>query len=140
VAGGLTQAVSRCIVPSLTFAVLFVGSGYCEHVRCSCGARRGRRLLIVLLDRQEVRVRLKEVDAPELKQPFGKRSRQSLTDLCAKKEARVSWTEKDRNGRTLGQVWCGGIDANTEQVRRGMAWVPPWEWQAKGSLEYRAQK
>jgi endonuclease YncB( thermonuclease family) len=132
VAGGLTQAVSRCIVPSLTFAVLFVGSGYASTFE--------RRLLIVLLDRQEVRVRLKEVDAPELKQPFGKRSRQSLTDLCAKKEARVSWTEKDRNGRTLGQVWCGGIDANTEQVRRGMAWVPPWEWQAKGSLEYWAQK
>ena len=27
------------------------------------------------------------------------------------------------NGRTLGRVWCGGIDANAEQVRRGMAWV-----------------
>jgi endonuclease YncB( thermonuclease family) len=35
----------------------------------------------------------------------------------------VVWTEKDRNGRTLGRVWCGGIDANAEQVRRGMAWV-----------------
>ena len=33
------------------------------------------------------------------------------------------WTEKDRNGRALGRVWCGGIDANAEQVRRGMAWV-----------------
>jgi endonuclease YncB( thermonuclease family) len=31
--------------------------------------------------------------------------------------------DKDRNGRTLGRVWCGGIDANAEQVRRGMAWV-----------------
>jgi endonuclease YncB( thermonuclease family) len=32
----------------------------------------------------------------------------------------------DREGpksRTLGRVWCGGIDANAEQVRRGMAWV-----------------
>lgn len=33
------------------------------------------------------------------------------------------WTERDRNGRTLGRVWCAGIDANAEQVRRGMAWV-----------------
>ena len=39
------------------------------------------------------------------------------------KRARVSWTEKDRNGRTLGRVWCSGIDANAEQVRREMAWV-----------------
>jgi endonuclease YncB( thermonuclease family) len=29
----------------------------------------------------------------------------------------------DRNGRTLGRIWCAGIDANAEQVRRGMAWV-----------------
>lgn len=23
----------------------------------------------------------------------------------------------------MGRVWCSGIDANAEQVRRGMAWV-----------------
>ena len=79
--------------------------------------------LIVLLDQQQIRVRLKEIDAPELTQAFGKRSRQSLIDMCARKTARVSWSDKDRNGRTLGRVSCGGIDANAEQVRRGMAWV-----------------
>jgi hypothetical protein len=39
--------------------------------------------LIVLLDRQQMRVRLKEIDAPELKQLFGKRSRQSLTTYAS---------------------------------------------------------
>lgn len=118
--------------------------------------------LIVLTQRQQIRVRLKEIDAPELKQAFGKRSQQSLAQLCEKKTARVLWTEKDRNGRTLARVWCAGIDANAELVRRGMAWVfdrylkdqdaarahrlglwsdaaavPPWEWrQAKRVLEY----
>jgi endonuclease YncB( thermonuclease family) len=53
----------------------------------------------------------------------GPSSRQSLAQICEKKTARVSWTENDRNGRTLGRVSCGGIDANAEQVRRGMAWV-----------------
>jgi endonuclease YncB( thermonuclease family) len=72
---------------------------------------------------QQFRVRLKEIDAPESKQLFGKASRQSLAQICAKKIARVSWTELDRNGHTLGRVWCGGIDANAEQVRRGLAWV-----------------
>jgi endonuclease YncB( thermonuclease family) len=79
--------------------------------------------LIVVFHGKQARVRLKEIDAPELKQPFGQRSRRSLAQICDKKTARVSWTEKDRNGRTLGRVWCGGIDANAEQVRRGMAWV-----------------
>jgi endonuclease YncB( thermonuclease family) len=72
---------------------------------------------------QEVHVRLKEIDAPESKQLFGKASRESLAQICAKKTARVSWTQLDRNGRILGRVWCDGIDANAEQVRRGMAWV-----------------
>src|SRR5687768_6674616 len=70
--------------------------------------------LIVFLSQQRIRVRLKEIDAPELKQPFGKRSQQALNALCANKVARVMWSEKDRNGRTLGRVWCGGIDANAE--------------------------
>jgi endonuclease YncB( thermonuclease family) len=79
--------------------------------------------ITVLLKQERIRVRLMEIDAPELKQAFGKRSQQSLAALCANKTARVTWTQKDRNGRTLGRVWCAGIDANAEQVRRGMAWV-----------------
>jgi endonuclease YncB( thermonuclease family) len=79
--------------------------------------------LIVRFNKQQIRVRLKEIDAPEIKQAFGKDSRQSLEQMCATKTVKVLWTEKDRNGRTLGRVWCAGIDANAEQVRRGMAWV-----------------
>jgi micrococcal nuclease len=79
--------------------------------------------LVVLMDNQKVHVRLKEIDAPEMKQPFGKVSRQSLVDICFGKRARVLWTEKDRNSGLLARVWCSGIDANAEQVRRGMAWV-----------------
>lgn len=79
--------------------------------------------LTVFRERQRVAVRLIEIDAPESKQAFGQRSRQSLAQLCAGKLARVEWRQKDRYGRTLGRVWCAGVDANAEQVRRGMAWV-----------------
>jgi endonuclease YncB( thermonuclease family) len=79
--------------------------------------------LTVLVNRQQIRVRLESIDAPELRQPFGKRSRQSLADMCAGKDAHVNDRGKDRYGRTLGGVTCAGVDANSEQVRRGMAWV-----------------
>ena len=72
--------------------------------RSGCRARRDGDSLIVLRGKEQVRVRLKEIDAPERNQPFGKRSGQSLSDMCAKKRARVSWSEQDRNGRTLGRV------------------------------------
>src|SRR4051812_14641034 len=79
--------------------------------------------LTLLMDRHQVRVRLVDIDAPELKQTFGRRSRDSLAGMCAGVTARVVEQGRDRYGRTLGPVMCGPYDANTEQVRRGMAWV-----------------
>lgn len=72
---------------------------------------------------QVVKVRLAEIDAPEKAQPFGNRSKQSLSDLCFGKPAEIVPTAKDRYGRTVAHVSCAGVDANAEQVRRGMAWV-----------------
>src|SRR5687767_14175025 len=79
--------------------------------------------LTVLVAKQQIRVRLESIDAPESKQPFGRRSQQSLAGLCVAKTASVKDTGKDRYGRTIGWVVCDGVDANSEQVRRGMAWV-----------------
>jgi hypothetical protein len=117
------RTVRRRTVPSLVFAVLFIGSSAASTLNAPVARVVDGDSLIVLVDREQMRVRLKEIDAPELKQPYGKRSRQSLADLCAVKPARVVWTEKDRNGRLLARVWCSGIDPNAEQVRRGLAWV-----------------
>ena len=79
--------------------------------------------ITVLREREQVRVRLVEIDAPENAQAFGSRSRQSLSDLCFNKTAKLENKGKDRYGRTLARVICDGADANAEQVRRGMAWV-----------------
>lgn len=79
--------------------------------------------LTMLVERKQVKVRLADIDAPERKQRYGTRSRHSLAELCHKKGATVVNREKDRYGRTVGYVICAGVDANAEQVRRGMAWV-----------------
>jgi endonuclease YncB( thermonuclease family) len=79
--------------------------------------------LTVLVDSRQVEIHLADIDAPELKQPFGPQSRQSLADLCFDKEAVVRETGRKRNGRMIGRVDCTGTDASAEQVRLGMAWV-----------------
>lgn len=79
--------------------------------------------LTVLVDRRQVMVRLAEIDAPELGQPFGTHSRQSLAGICHEKQATVTPAGRDRYGRTIGEVACDGVPAGPEQVRRGMAWV-----------------
>lgn len=83
----------------------------------------GDTLTIVDADRRQQVVRLAGIDAPEMAQRFGARSRQSLAELCAGKTARVADRGLDDQGRRLGWVMCAGINANGEQVRRGMAWV-----------------
>ena len=34
----------------------------------------------------------------------------------------VETDKVDRYGRRIGKIWVNGVDANLEQVRRGMAW------------------
>lgn len=79
--------------------------------------------ITVLRDKEQVKIRLIEIDAPEKAQAFGNKSKQSLSDLCFNKTATLADKGKDRYGRTLALVTCDGIDANREQVRQGMAWV-----------------
>lgn len=79
--------------------------------------------ITVLVNRKQIKVRLADIDAPESKQPFGTRSRQSLAALCFNKEAWLETQGKDRYGRAIATVHCAGADANAVQVRQGMAWV-----------------
>lgn len=79
--------------------------------------------LTALCGQEQVKVRLAEIDAPEKAQPFGQRSKQSLSDLCYQKQAEINIQTKDHYGRSVARVVCDGVDANAEQVAQGMAWV-----------------
>lgn len=71
----------------------------------------------------QVKVRLAEIDAPESGQPFGRRSKEHLSDLCYRVEATIRPTTTDRYGRTVARVECRSQDANLEQVKAGLAWA-----------------
>lgn len=79
--------------------------------------------IAVLRDREQVKVRLVDIDAPEKAQPFGNRSRQALGAMVHGTEVHVVERGKDRYQRILGRVYRGDLDVNAEQVRQGMAWV-----------------
>ncbi|HIE3795804.1 TPA: thermonuclease family protein [Klebsiella michiganensis] len=77
----------------------------------------------VLIDRQPVRVRLAQIDAPEKRQAFGTRSRQALSALVFRQSVTVADAGRDRYGRVLGTVYVSGVNVKAEMVRQGMAWV-----------------
>jgi endonuclease YncB( thermonuclease family) len=79
---------------------------------------------ITVLDASKVqhKVRLSGIDAPEKSQPFGNRSKESLSELVFKKSVTVDGDKKDRYGRSVGKVIANGLDVNLIQIERGMAW------------------
>lgn len=78
--------------------------------------------LTVLRNNKSIKVRLNEIDAPELKQAYGIESKQSLSSLCFGRQAEIKEQGRDIYHRVLARVSCNGVEANTEQVRRGYAW------------------
>ena len=77
----------------------------------------------MIVEGKRIRVRVLDIDAPEHGQPYGHRSRQSLSALCSAESAQIEGDKRDRNGRMLARVRCHETDRGLLAVRQGMAWV-----------------
>ncbi|MBI1324379.1 micrococcal nuclease [bacterium] len=78
--------------------------------------------ITVLVNQEQVKVRLDGIDAPERSQAFGTQAREKLAELAFGKTVKVVTHGKDRYGRTIGTVFAEGRSANLEMVRAGLAW------------------
>ena len=91
----------------------------------------GDTLTVLVGEREQVKVRLAGIDAPERAQPFGQRSKENLSRLAFGKPVRVDWDKRDRYRRVLGKVWVQPVscptcpmtlDAGHAQITVGLAW------------------
>lgn len=116
--------------------------------------------ITILQDKQQIKVRLFGIDAPEKKQDYGQKSKQFLASLVAGQVVEVEPKGKDRYKRTLGIIHYKGQDINAQMVLNGYAWAyvkysriyvdqektarenklglwqssnptPPWEWRKR---------
>ena len=95
----------------LTCTVRSVHDGDSMRVRCSA---RDHNL----------RLRLDQIDAPELEQAYGKTARDHLRRLCPRgHDVRIMVHGKDQYGRLLGEAECRGKDVSEELVSAGSAWA-----------------
>ena len=95
-----------------------------ESIDCRViGIADGDTFSCFTANKNQVRVRLAEIDAPEAKQPYGNRARQALSDLIFAKDVTLFVQDRDRYGRTVARVKIAGIDVNSEMVRTGAAWA-----------------
>ena len=79
---------------------------------------------ITVLDQQKntYKIRLQGIDAPEKKQAFGEKSKQSLHDLVHSKQVRIEYDKEDKYGRIVGKVTLGDLDICLQQLSLGLAW------------------
>lgn len=87
------------------------------------GVADGDTVTVIDAAYTQYKVRLAQIDAPEKSQPFGQRSKQSLSDLVFGKTVSVDVIDTDRYGRQVGTITADSRNVNQEQIRRGLAWV-----------------
>lgn len=86
------------------------------------GVSDGDTITVLSQDQAQHKIRLAGIDAPEKAQPYGQKSKESLSDLVYRKDVVVEFEKVDRYGRKVGKILLGGQDMNLEQIRRGLAW------------------
>lgn len=82
----------------------------------------GDTLKLLDAQKQEHKIRLAGIDAPEKTQAYGSKSTSNLGRLAFNKEAQADCPKKDRYGREVCKVYVGGQDVGLQQVVDGMAW------------------
>lgn len=83
----------------------------------------GDTITALASQKEKIKIRLYGIDAPELKQPFGKASKRHLIDLISNKSLKINEKGKDKYGRTLAVLYNGDQDINAQMVIDGYAWA-----------------
>jgi len=72
--------------------------------------------------KRQAKIRLDAIDAPEIGQPFGNRSKQTLSGIVFGKDCTVESLGQDRYGRTIGRITVDSTNVNLAMLEAGMAW------------------
>jgi endonuclease YncB( thermonuclease family) len=87
------------------------------------GITDGDTVKLLTADKQQIKIRLSDIDTPEKKQSHGSRAKQALSDLVFREPVTAKVVTVDRYGRTVARLYVGDLDVNQEMVRLGAAWV-----------------
>ena len=101
----------------------------------------GDTLTVADATKATFKIRIIGIDAPELKQDHGEKSRKILKRLlnADKKNIVVKTYALDRNNRILAQIFVGETDTGLELLKSGAAWIYESRDLSKNSLDaYRA--
>lgn len=96
--------------------------------------------IILIQQGVKTKLHLACIDAPELEQAAGQRSRKALKAILDGQPFQYRVINKDRYGRLLSELKVGGLDVNRQMVAQGNAfYVNPSGKGCEGFAEAEAQ-
>src|SRR5215469_6348619 len=90
--------------------------------RC-VGVVDGDTIRVLNAERQQIRVRIAFIDAPEKGQPFAQAAKAAMSELVFDKDVELLPHSVDRYGRLVARVIVDGQDAGLELLKAGLGWA-----------------
>ena len=88
------------------------------------GIADGDTLTCLTDAKQQLKVRLHAIDAPEKQQAFGQQAKKHLSDLVYNQTVALHITDTDRYGRIVADIQLlGSLNVNQQMVKDGYAWA-----------------
>ena len=95
-----------------------------SNINCKVvGITDGDTLTCLTSSKQQIKVRLNQIDAPKSKQAFGTASKKQLSDYVFGKDVTLKSSGTDRYKRTLAEVFYNNQNINKRMVASGYAWA-----------------
>ena len=79
--------------------------------------------ITVRVDQTSYRIRLAEIDAPEMDQAWGEESKSALQEKLENQEVAMEIIDVDRFSRLVARVFLNGRQINREMLEEGHVWV-----------------
>ena len=83
----------------------------------------GDSLWIKTVAGERLKIRISQIDAPEICQAWGQESKRALVRRLKGKQLQVELLHKDRYERWLARIRVGGDDVGADMVASGHAWA-----------------
>ncbi|MBZ7961544.1 thermonuclease family protein [Campylobacter molothri] len=94
----------------------------------------------ILNSNKTSKVRFFGIDAPEIKQNFGKEAKNNLNQILKNKEVEIFYKNKDIYGRIVAVVKLNNADINCWMVSKGYAWADTYYTNVYIKEQKKAQK
>ena len=119
----MTYVVLRCVIAFIAIAPLSSAIAATLLEGWVVGVADGDTLIILDENRQQHKIRLAQIDAPESGMPYGRVAKKALSDAVYRRTVTVQAGERDRYGRVIGTVYLDQKNINLQMVAGGYAWA-----------------